>query len=111
MGYEMARSRMSLDWLTGYELRRGWRGPSPNIVVAVVVTLYTCYTLTHRSPPSCLAPRRPPLPLPPPRPPRQYQPMQECLGWVLMQQGKLKQAEQVVGQGGGPGTLTVCACS
>jgi hypothetical protein len=29
------------------------------------------------------------------RPPRQYQPMQECLGWVLLQQGKLKQAEQV----------------
>jgi hypothetical protein len=29
------------------------------------------------------------------RPPRQYQPMQECLGWVLLQQGKLKAAEQV----------------
>lgn len=29
------------------------------------------------------------------RPPRQYQPMQECLGWVLLQQGKLRQAEQV----------------
>ena len=32
----MERSRMSLDWLVGYELRRGWRGPSPNIVVVVV---------------------------------------------------------------------------
>ena len=32
----MERSRMSLDWLAGYELRRGWRGPSPNIVVVVV---------------------------------------------------------------------------
>jgi hypothetical protein len=28
---------MSLDWLAGYELRRGWRGPSPNIVIVVVV--------------------------------------------------------------------------
>lgn len=27
-------------------------------------------------------------------PPRQYQPMKECLGWVLLQQGKLKAAEQ-----------------
>jgi hypothetical protein len=25
---------MSLDWLAGYELRRGWRGPSPKVVVA-----------------------------------------------------------------------------
>jgi hypothetical protein len=33
----MERSRMSLDWLAGYELRRGWRGPSPNIVVVVVL--------------------------------------------------------------------------
>jgi hypothetical protein len=38
-GYEMERSRMSLDWLAGYELRRGWRGPSPNIVVVVVVVV------------------------------------------------------------------------
>jgi hypothetical protein len=32
----MEQSRMSLDWLAGYELRRGWRGPSPNIVVVAV---------------------------------------------------------------------------
>jgi hypothetical protein len=29
------------------------------------------------------------------RPPRQYQPVRECLGWVLLQQGQLQQAEQV----------------
>jgi hypothetical protein len=29
------------------------------------------------------------------RPPRQYQPVRECLGWVLLQQGQLREAEQV----------------
>lgn len=31
----------------------------------------------------------------PAEPPRQSQPIRHCLGWVLMQQGKLKEAEQV----------------
>jgi hypothetical protein len=39
-------------------------------------------------------------------PPRQYQPLKPCLGWVLLQQGRLRMAEQVrqgpaAGQGGG----------
>lgn len=29
------------------------------------------------------------------RPPRQFQPVRECLGWVLLQQGDLQQAEKV----------------
>lgn len=28
-------------------------------------------------------------------PPRQYQPLRQCLGWVLLQQGRLREAEQV----------------
>ncbi len=33
-------------------------------------------------------------------PPRQLQPIRQCLGWVLLQQGRLAEAEQV-GHGSG----------
>jgi hypothetical protein len=78
---------MSLHWLAGYELRRGWRGPSPNIVV-VVVSQSTRYA-TSAGNAGCDKPAhacgwrvphahatenthppapRPPRPRPPPRP-------------------------------------------